>query len=238
MLDNIIYCNKECISKIYSNIWYSSFQLVFTLEIRLMALLGPWAWDHKSSKVLWKWWAFASTRTQSVTPDPWVGVFSKCIQQYINKVQTKMSRTPYCGIKCQKCPDPKMRVLACLVLVLYPEKLQLGRFQFFPEPESEPEPQSCFAKRAWTRADSKVESVPAVGLAPMLESVPNIELVPEYETQFLDRQNYPRVRNLLSRSRVLSTASVIFHRPRQVSQNGLDTSFIGYIATTDYYLKT
>ena len=74
-------------------------------------------------------------------------------------------------------------------------KIELRRFQFFPELEPEPEPESSYAKRAGTGADSTVESVPAVEPAPMLESVPNVESAPEYESQILDRHNYLIVRN-------------------------------------------
>ena len=73
-------------------------------------------------------------------------------------------------------------------------RLELRQFQFFPELVPEPEPQSCSAKRASTITDSTVESVPAAELAPRLESVPNVESAPEYDTQFLDRYNYPLVR--------------------------------------------
>ena len=74
--------------------------------------------------------------------------------------------------------DPKMSVLACLVLDLYPEKLRAWTIPIFPEPELEPEPQSCFAIRVCIGADSTVELVAAVQPAPMLESEPNAELVP------------------------------------------------------------
>ena len=73
-------------------------------------------------------------------------------------------------------------------------KIELRQFQFFPEPELEPEPQSCYAKRASTRANSTVEAVTAIELAPMLESVPNKESVPEYESQHSDRYNHPTVK--------------------------------------------
>ena len=83
--------------------------------------------------------------------------------------------------------DPKMSVLACLVLDLYPEKLRAWTIPIFPRAGIGAGATVLLCQKSRTGADSSVELVAAVEPAPMPELVPNIELVPEYETQFLDR---------------------------------------------------
>ena len=61
-------------------------------------------------------------------------------------------------------------------------KLELRRFQLFPESVLEKESQSCSTKSQYQK------TIPQT-----VESVPNVESAQEYETQFIDRYNYPSV---------------------------------------------